>query len=128
MYQNLQLFRTAQALAAHAGTRQAVVSANIANADTPGYRARTVAPFSAAVAQAGGGSAPRATRAGHLIGATSGQPVRIAADDAAPASPNGNSVTIELEMLKAVEAKRAHDRALAVYRHAMGVLRTSLGR
>ena len=46
MYQSLQLFQTADAMARHAGTRQAVVARNIANADTASsstedvYRAR----------------------------------------------------------------------------------------
>jgi flagellar basal-body rod protein FlgB len=43
-------------------------------------------------------------------------------------SPNGNSVSLEEEMVAAVDASREHNRALAVYRHGMTVLRTALGR
>ena len=43
-------------------------------------------------------------------------------------SPNGNSVSVEEEMLAAVEVQREHSQALAIYRHAMGIIRTSLGR
>jgi flagellar basal-body rod protein FlgB len=31
-------------------------------------------------------------------------------------------------MLHAVDAKRQHDRALAIYKFSLGILRTSLGR
>ncbi len=42
--------------------------------------------------------------------------------------PNGNSVSLETEMLNAVSAKRQHDRALAIYKSSLTVLRASLGR
>ena len=42
--------------------------------------------------------------------------------------PNGNGVSLEAEMLNAVEAKRAHDRALSIYRSAMEIMRQSIGR
>jgi flagellar basal-body rod protein FlgB len=43
-------------------------------------------------------------------------------------SPNGNSVSLETEMVKAVEVKRQHDQALAIYKSSMNVLRASIGR
>jgi len=45
MFQNLDVFRTAMAMARHAGTQQAYSAQNIANADTPGYRARALPEF-----------------------------------------------------------------------------------
>lgn len=54
MYQNLEIFRTAISLAQHAGTRQAVISQNIANADTPDYLARQVGDFANFASQSGG--------------------------------------------------------------------------
>jgi flagellar basal-body rod protein FlgB len=42
------------------------------------------------------------------------------------ASPNGNNVSLEQEMFAAAEANGDHDRALAVYRSAMTILRTSV--
>ena len=47
MFENLQIFRMAHAMAAHAGARQTVVARNMANADTPGYTAQDIAPFEA---------------------------------------------------------------------------------
>lgn len=125
MFQNLDLFRLSGAMAAHAGQRQAVVAANIANADTPGYRAQALGDFAGTLR--GGGVALRATRPGHLAPAD-GAAMARPADAGGQAAPNGNSVSIEREMIASVEAAREHSRALALYRHGMTVLRISLGR
>ncbi|SMC56968.1 FlgB family protein [Primorskyibacter flagellatus] len=126
MYQNLEIFRTAISLAQHAGTRQAVISQNIANADTPDYLARQVGDFASFANQTGG--VPKATRAGHLNGNISPATPEISVKEGASDSPNGNGVSVEMEMVKAVEAKRNHDQALAVYKSSLNILRASLGR
>ena len=126
MFDQLEVFRTAHAMAVHAGARHALAARNIANADTPGYRAQDIPAFRDVVSRESSGL--RATRPGH-IGA--GVPVRLpeAADRAdALTDPNGNSVSLEREMLTAVEARRQHDRALAIYRNALSLVRLSLGR
>jgi len=126
MYQSLELFQTAGDMARHAGARQAVVTRNIAHADTPGYRAQQITPFQEIY-----GTMPatslRQTRSGHL---TTGAPQMAARPVAAGSepSPNGNTVSLEDEMLASVAAAREHSRALAIYRHGMTVLRTALGR
>lgn len=125
MYQNLDLFRTATAMARHAGTREAVVARNIANADTPGYRARDIGSFTDSWRE-GGGLALRTTRAEHLAGSAGPGRARETARQA-EAAPNGNTVSLETEMLAAVQAEREHNRALAIWRHGLGVIRTTLG-
>jgi len=127
MYQSLELFQTAGEMARHAGARQAVVARNIANADTPGFKAQEIAPFTE-VYRADGQMTLRATRDGHLTGAaTTPATAQVATSTTAP-SPNGNTVSIEEEMMNAIAVGREHSRALAIYQHAMTVLRTSLGR
>lgn len=126
MYESLDIFRTASAMARHAGARQAVVAENIANADTPGYRARSIGPFAENYAD-GAGSAMRATRPGHMQAEASVAAARPELTDEEP-SPNGNSVSLETEMLNGVEIAREHSQALAIYKHALGIIRTSLGR
>lgn len=129
MYQNLEIFRTAISLAQHAGTRQAVISQNIANADTPDYLARQVDDFASFASQSDGvAGVQKATRAGHLNGNTSPTAPEISVKEGASDSPNGNGVSVEMEMVKAVEAKRNHDQALAVYKSSLNILRASLGR
>lgn len=126
MYQNLNVFRTANAMASHAGARQAVVAVNIANADTPEYRAKAIAPFVESY-RTGGGSVARTTRPGHMSSASPATDARAQNTKIEP-SPNGNSVSLETEMLAAVEVEREHNRALAIYRHALGIIRSSIAR
>ncbi len=127
MFYDLNVFKTAYAMATHAGQRQAVISRNMANADTPGYQPRDIEAFYTAFENTGNEVAMAATRASHLHGGTGAQNwVEYTADPSG--DPNGNGVSLEEEMLKAVEVKRQHDRALAIYRSSIGILRTSLGR
>ncbi|GAA6188403.1 FlgB family protein [Litorivita sp. NS0012-18] len=127
MFEKLEIFRMAHAMATHAGARQTVVSQNIANADTPGYRAKDIASFAEQFSPSAGEGVQRATRGRHLHGAEGPYQVAMIRGDGA-ANPNGNSVTVEEEMMKAVEVQRQHDRALAIYKSSLGLLRTSLGR
>ena len=126
MYESLDIFRTAAAMARYAGARQAVVAENIANADTPGYRARSLGPFSETY-DPNADSALRATRPGHMQAEGSASSARPTLSDE-EASPNGNSVSLETEMLNGVEVAREFNQALAIYKHALGIIRTSLGR
>ena len=129
MFQNLTIFKTAYAMAAHAGQKQAVVAQNVANADTPGYVGRDVLSFQEIYAPKDAGvTVQRATRAGHLHG-TSDQSVEgMMTKDRSFAAPDGNTVSIETEMLRATDAKRQHDRSLAIYKSALNIVRSSLGR
>ena len=127
MYNNLELFQTAGAMARHAGARQAVVARNIANADTPDFQAQAIASFKD-VYQGGPATHMRATRPGHIMHGGTPPQITLPHADVGDASPNGNTVSIEEQMLNSVEVSREHNRALTVYRHAMTVLRTSLGR
>ena len=46
----------------------------------------------------------------------------------AATSPNGNSVSLEDEMVKGADIKRQHDLALTIYKTSLGLLRSSIGR
>ncbi|WP_458789568.1 FlgB family protein [Yoonia sp. MH D7] len=127
MYQNINIFQTSVSMAKHAGARQAVIASNIANADTPGYRARTIENF-ATTYNGGLETGVKATRAGHLAQDTNAATQRAITYSTAEPAPNGNSVSIEEELLNAVSVSREHDRALAIYRHGLNVIRTALGR
>jgi flagellar basal-body rod protein FlgB len=126
MFEKLEITAMAQAMASHAGARLGAISQNMANADTPGYKARDVADFST-VWQAESGDGMRATRAGHLGSAAQTMTPEIIASSGA-SSPNGNSVSLEGEMVKAVEVRQQHDMALAIYRNTSDIIRASLGR
>lgn len=124
MFGELEITTMAQAMAAHAGDRMGLIARNVANADTPGYRALDLPGF--AQVYAGGGLDLRATRPGHLTGAGDAAAHAFATTD--QASANGNSVSIEAEMVKAAGARQEHEMALAIYRSTSGIIRASLGR
>ncbi len=127
MFTTLDVFKTAHAMARHAGQRQALVAENMANADTPGFRPRDLVPFGEMVRSGPDAMTPKATRPGHLFGTPGDDALRLA-DIRGSTGANGNGVTIEAEMLRAVEVKRQHDRAIAIYKSGLTVLRTALGR
>ena len=128
MYTNLNVFKAAHALATHAGQRQSVVAQNVANADTPGYKAQDIAPFSEVFGDAGQDGSMRATRPGHADMTVGSQIARFMRSESTETDPNGNSVSVELEMLKAVEVSRQHEKAVTIYKSSLGILRSSLGR
>jgi len=127
MLEQIDLFRLSHAMARHAGARQAVVAQNMANADTPGYAARDITPFATHV-EGRSGFTPRATRPGHLSGSGPGRGFEPRIDRDAVRDPNRNSVALETEMLRGVEVRRQHNRALAIYRSGLNVLRAAIGR
>ncbi|WP_299592135.1 FlgB family protein [uncultured Tateyamaria sp.] len=129
MFQNLAVFESAQAMAVHAGQRQAVIAQNVANADTPGYIARDMPSFADTYAPAENVAfRQRTSRSAHMNGSASNGVDGIVMQDKSFASPDGNTVSLETEMLRATEVKRQHDRSLAIYKSALNILRSSLGR
>ncbi|MGI3164038.1 FlgB family protein [Pseudooceanicola sp. 200-1SW] len=128
MFETIELFRMADAMTRHAAVRQAVVAENTANADTPGFKARDVVPFADLVAGGVPGVPMRATRARHLDAGDGLATAITRTDRLGYAEPNGNNVSLETEMLKAVAVKSQHDRALAIYRSGLSLMRMSIGR
>lgn len=127
MFKNLEIFRMSHAMASHAAARQSVIARNMANADTPGYVAQDMTTFRAVLEADSAGFTQRATRALHLNGTQPGRGVNVFDRPGVQADPNGNTVSVETEMLHAVDVKRQHDRAISIYRSALGVLRSAVG-
>jgi flagellar basal-body rod protein FlgB len=125
MFEKLELTRMAQALAAHSGARMAVIARNVAHADTPGFKSQDLPSFDKVFAANSG--AMRTTRAGHLTAGSDGAAM-VAERAPGREAPNGNTVSLEGEMVKSVEARQSHEMALAIYRATSDVLRASLGR
>lgn len=128
MFEKPEILSMAGALSSHAALRQAAIAENVANADTPGYRAKDTAAF-ASVYASDDGFGMRATQAGHIGQADGGSADALTArSNTHDTSPNGNNVSIETEMVAAADVKKDHDIALAVYRSSLNILRASLGR
>ncbi|WP_298859122.1 FlgB family protein [uncultured Sulfitobacter sp.] len=125
MFENLTVFKTASAMARHAGQSQALIAQNVANADTPGYVGKQMPPFASLYAPAEGAGHQRASRDGHLHGTTNVQQMS-GTDVRGGDNPNDNTVSLEAELLKAAEAKSHHDRSLAIYKSALDVLRSAI--
>ncbi len=126
MFESVEIMRMANALATHSGARLGVIAENIANADTPGFRAKDLPDFDAAWADAAGGGM-RATRPGHLGTSAQGDGATAIVRDG-PGSPDGNTVSLQGEMARAAQTRQDHDMALAVYKNAADILRAALGR
>lgn len=126
MFDRIDTLRMASSLTAHAAERQKLVARNVANADTPGFRALDLAGF-AQTYRGQPASAMRASRPGHLTGAGWDGVVRSVDAGGEPA-PNGNTVSLEEEMFRSAAAKRQFDLSLAVTKSALSLVRTSLGR
>lgn len=129
MFDDLEILNLSQSVARHAALRQNVIAENVANADTPGYRARDVKPFAEIYAGSSGAPADtmRQTRPGHL-GRANDVSLRATEAAAQDVAPDGNSVSIEDEMLKSVEVRRQYDLSLTIYKTSLGILRASIGK
>ncbi|PTQ75022.1 FlgB family protein [Celeribacter persicus] len=128
MFENLDIFKMASGLASHAVSRQEVIAKNIANADTPAYRAKDIASFADTYKSGDFGAGMHATRAAHLIDTQEASQGYTLLDAPDAGSPNGNTVSLETEMMKATQVRQQHETALAVYKSSMNILRTSIGR
>lgn len=135
---DIGLFRLAERRLAWVDRRQQVLAHNIANADTPGFTARDVAPFERALDRAAPGTAPAVAMAPALSRTS---PLHLAATGTGGAAgepgartrpheraPNGNAVSIEEELTKVADTAGMHDLTSGLYRKYMGLFRTALGR
>ncbi len=105
--QPLALFSLASQNAGWLSTRQATIAANVANANTPGYRAADVQPFSAVLSHL---QLPMTTTsAAHIQpAALDGGKVNVKPSESWDVLYSGNSVDLEQEMMKAGDVNRAH--------------------
>ena len=128
MFDRLEILRLAGGMASHATARQDTIAKNVANADTPGYRAQDVADFASVVANQTPQTTLRATRQGHLSATDTGVNFGAMVDAPDSSSPNGNTVSLESEMMKAAEVRHQHDLALTTYKSSLTILKLSIGR
>lgn len=126
MFDKLDIMRMSQAMASHASTRQATIAENIANADTPNYKSRDVTAFSETY-QFQTDRVLRSTRDGHLNSESKTFVPTFFIDDTRGAlSPNGNSVSLETELMRASQTRHEFDTAISIYKSSLNILRTSI--
>jgi flagellar basal-body rod protein FlgB len=108
------LFDVASSHARWLSLRQATIASNVANANTPGYRAQDIEPFdklldTKVVALA-------VTSPKHLTTETSLRPQGTRKEDSWEVVHSGNSVNLEQEMLKAGDINRDYSLNTAIIR------------
>lgn len=102
--QGIHLFELASRQAEWLSVRQAAVSGNVANANTPGFKARDVEPFQDVLAQSQLTMA--ATNAKHLeINASGIAATALRKDAVTEQNHSKNTVSLEMEMMKASEIR-----------------------
>ncbi len=114
--------------------RQDVLTQNVANADTPGYVAHDLKPldFSQALRQAASpansASQMMVTDPRHIaIPPKSGGGFDDVEVRDAEAGPNGNSVSLEQEMIKVSDTQAQFQAATNLYAKAMTMMKTAIG-
>lgn len=127
MFGQIDGMRMARQLGGHAALRQRVIAANIANADTPGYRSRDTRDFADAYRD-GPGMELRMTRPGHIAAGDWGSAGRALVDTDAEPAPNGNTVSIEDELVRAADARREFDLSISIFQSGLNLTRTAIGR
>lgn len=129
---DLSIFSVFKKRMAWLSHRQEILAQNIANSDTPGYKARDIKAFkfanlirreSAALSMSG-------TEKNHLRGQRKRVRDFADAEDRKPyeTSPNGNSVVLEEQMAKMSETSISHNLVSQLYKKHMGMIRMALGR
>ncbi len=115
--------------------RTEVLAQNVANADTPGFKARDLkeVTFSQLVSRERGlaatTNAPRVTNPAHLQGTISVRQFREEkVPDPGSASFNGNTVSAEQQLLKLGATQATQQLTLNLYRKHLSMMRVAIGR
>jgi flagellar basal-body rod protein FlgB len=113
--------------------RQAVLSENVANADTPGYMAKDLKPQSFASYLSNGVATPpmpalERTNPRQISGIIqSGQQFAETQAPDGEANPTGNTVNIEQEMMKVSKTQEDYQAASDLYAKSIVMMRTAIG-
>jgi len=108
-------------------TRQKVLSRNVANADTPGFRPSDAVPFQSLLARSRASAAMVTTDAQHM---TASRASILAVQDrrVAERTANGNAVSLDQQAIRIAETDQAHALAMGLHRKYLGLFRMTLGR
>ena len=138
MLSGIDLFRLAGDRMRYLTERQSVITRNIANADTPGYRAQDLAPFTVPQGVPGSGTSASMASMGPLalvrtsprdIAAPNGgapSPQLIETDPTYGENASGNTVSIEQQMLKSADVANAFSIATAAYSKSLSLFKIAI--
>ncbi len=128
----LPLFSAISQRMAWLGKRQQVLAHNIANANTPGYRAQDVKEPSFKQLMNGANPSNASLAVTHMRHMGGGQPARepfkVVEDRDAEVTLTGNSVTLEDQVTKVAKTAMDHQVTVNLYRKHIAMIKTALGR
>jgi len=106
--------------------RQVVLSQNVANADTPGYKARDLEKFTfkQALGQTGG---LKTTHPNHISHVAGGGKFSSHSGNSFETNLTGNSVNLEEQMLKMNENAIDYRATTSLYKKMSGLIKTASG-
>ena len=107
--------------------RQQLLAQNIANADTPGWQARDLRPFSEIMADSTS-VAPAQTQARHLPGTRDPGVLLASASPPATKSVDGNGVAMEDQLTKVADTETTQALVVNIYRKYLSLFRLAMGR
>jgi flagellar basal-body rod protein FlgB len=109
--------------------RQRLLAENVANADTPKFKPRDLAPPRLERTQPAPLSLAQ-TSAAHLAGSVANGPAQFQLDRHGQfeTRPAGNAVSLEDEMIKVASNQMDYQAATALYSRGLGLLKTALGK
>jgi flagellar basal-body rod protein FlgB len=117
--------------------RQRVLAENVANADTPNYQARDLAPPDFQRELSSASLALARTEPGHIGGGGgggggggAGGDARFSTDESAryDVRPRGNSVTHEDEMMKVASNQMDFEAVASLYTHSLALIKLAIGK
>jgi flagellar basal-body rod protein FlgB len=121
---DIGLFALAERKMSWIDSRQKQLAQNIANADTPNYQGRDVAPFSAELGKFD--IEPARTSPLHLVGFSDHLPGTV--QTVAERAPDGNAVSLEGEMTKVADDDTSQALVGNLWKSYMGMFMTALGK
>ncbi len=131
-FTDLPLFAVLRENMSWLSSRQRVLAENIANADTPGFRARDIErpDFATTLREAQESRSDlNRSHARHISGSsdsTTGGGFRIEDAPDSASAPNGNTVVLEDQMMRVAETQMNHRAAVGLYEKSMGILRMAI--
>lgn len=106
--------------------RQSVVSSNIANANSPGFKPMDLEPFTPDMGRSG--LTLRATDAAHVMDTDGGVELNRSHPVPFETKPSGNAVSLEDEMTKLADIQLDYQMASQLYTQSLGLLKIAIGK
>ncbi|MDX2073557.1 MAG: flagellar basal body protein [Alphaproteobacteria bacterium] len=132
-FTGIPLFNMMQSKLKYHAANQSVLARNVANADTPGYRAQAMAApdFASMMGKTGSASSMSVTSPMHMRpgmgkGGMSGN-IRNR-ENTYELNPIGNNVVIEEEVMRVAENQAEYQKTLGIYKKSMELFRIAIGK